>query len=83
MLYFLQYVLRTSVMVACRLRRGIPPYLGAASDEVGGFVDAEGWETEFCRGQVDRVHPDGDLVEFEHVDVGWVSARKNVVGALA
>ncbi len=43
MLYFLQYVLGTSVMVACRLRRGIPTYLGAASDEVGGFGDAEGW----------------------------------------
>ena len=33
-----------------QIARGIPPYLGAASDEVGGFVDAEGWETEFCHG---------------------------------
>ncbi len=40
-------------------------------------------ETEFCHGWVDRVHPDGDLVEVEHVDVGWVSARENMGGALA
>ncbi len=33
--------------------------------------------------RVDRVHPDGDLVEVEHADVGWVSARENMVGALA